>query len=140
MWAIRDTNGQLQLIKVPALYIPNCRARLLSTSSLLQTYPDETLVADSQKVTMSGRSSDPTRGSIVAYINPTNNIPESLAYCYGNIGSVTDVMSGIISEVHGSNINLTPPEKELLKWHQRLGHLSFKKIQFLMRTGILARS
>ena len=140
MWAMRDSTGQLRLIKVPALYIPNCRARLLSTSSLLQTYPDETIVADSQKITLSGNPSDPTRGSIVAYINPTNNIPESVAYCYGNIGSVTDVMSGIITEVHGSNMNLTPAEKELLKWHQRLGHLGFKRIQSLMRSGVLSCS
>ena len=140
MWAMRDKTGQLRLIKVPALYIPNCRARLLSTTSLLQTYPDETIVANNQQATLSGNSSDPTRGSVVAYVNPTNNIPESVAYCYGKIGNVTDAMSGIISEVHRSNINLNAAEKELLRWHQRLGHLSFAKIKFLMRTGILASS
>ena len=38
------------------------------------------------------------------------------------------------------NVNLTAPEKELLRWHYRLGHLGFKRVQFLMRTGVLARS
>ena len=31
-------------------------------------------------------------------------------------------------------------EKELLSWHERLGHLGFAKIQFLMRSGLLASS
>ena len=140
MWAMRDETGQLRLIKVPALYIPNCRARLLSTSSLLQTYPDETVTIDGKKAKLSGKASDPTRGSVIAYINPTSNIPESIAYCYGKIGNVTDAMSGIITEVHSSNMNLNAAEKELLRWHQRLGHLSFKRIQFLMRSGVLSNS
>ncbi|MCE2996032.1 MAG: hypothetical protein LW863_10560, partial [Flammeovirgaceae bacterium] len=39
-----------------------------------------------------------------------------------------------------SNLNLTAAEKELLRWHCRLGHLSFKKIQFLMQSGVLAHT
>ena len=31
-------------------------------------------------------------------------------------------------------------KKKLLRWHQRLGHLGMRKIQFLMRTGVLASS
>ena len=38
------------------------------------------------------------------------------------------------------NLNLSEAEKELLRWHQRLGHLAFKKVQYLMRTGVLATS
>ena len=45
-----------------------------------------------------------------------------------------------MNNVHHANINLTEPEKELLRWHQRLGHISIKKVQFIMRTGILASS
>ena len=46
----------------------------------------------------------------------------------------------ITTAVDPSNINLSEPEKELLRWHQRLGHLDFRKIQFLMRTGVLSLS
>ena len=31
-------------------------------------------------------------------------------------------------------------EKELLRWHYRLGHIGFKKIQFLLRTGVLSQT
>jgi hypothetical protein len=38
------------------------------------------------------------------------------------------------------NNNLTEAEKELSRWHFRLGHLSFRRIQFLMRSGALSAS
>ena len=40
------------------------------------------------------------------------------------------------STILGSNFNLTDEEKELLRWHQRLGHIGMKKVQWLMRQGI----
>jgi hypothetical protein len=47
-------------------------------------------------------------------------------------------MNTTITEVHEANHNLSEPEKELLRWHYRLGHISFRKIQFLFRSGILS--
>jgi hypothetical protein len=38
------------------------------------------------------------------------------------------------------NNSLSEAHKELLWWHFRLGHLGFMKIQFLMRSGVLATS
>ena len=40
------------------------------------------------------------------------------------------------STILGSNFNLTDGEKELLRWHQRLGHIGMKKVQWLMHQGI----
>ena len=45
-----------------------------------------------------------------------------------------------ISNVREENLNLSATEKELLKWHYRLGHLSFRRIQSLLRTGIFSHS
>ena len=42
--------------------------------------------------------------------------------------------------VSNENMNLTDPEKELLRWHQRLGHISFKRVQALFRSGVLSHS
>jgi hypothetical protein len=48
-------------------------------------------------------------------------------------------LSATLSVVSLENSNLSEPEKELLlRWHFRLGHLGFRKMQFLMRTGVLA--
>jgi GAG-pre-integrase domain len=49
-------------------------------------------------------------------------------------------MQSLVSVVAESNQNLSEPEKELLKWHQRLAHIDCNKVKFLFRTGILARS
>ena len=42
--------------------------------------------------------------------------------------------------VSDGNTNLSPAEKELLRWHQHLGHIAFKKVQQLMKSGVLAHS
>ena len=39
-----------------------------------------------------------------------------------------------------TNVNLSEPEKELLRWHQRLGHISIRRVQWLMRQGLLSTS
>lgn len=140
LWAMHDTKGMLRLIKVPAFYVPKCRARLLSTTSLLQAYPGEKVDLEVDKATLSGMPSLHGRGAVVARVDPTNNLPTSLAYRYDDTVDAAEALTSTITTVDAKNRNLTEPEKELLKWHNRLGHLGFKKIQFLMRTGILARS
>ena len=35
---------------------------------------------------------------------------------------------------------MNPAEKELLRWHYRLGHLAFAKVQALLRSGVLSHS
>jgi hypothetical protein len=141
LWAMHDTKGMLQLVKVPALYVLNCQARLLSTSSLLQTYPGEKVDLEVDKATLSGMPSIHGRGSVVAQVNPMNNLPTtSLAYRYDDTVDAAEALMSAITTVDAKNRNLTEPEKELLKWHNHLGHLGFKKIQFLMKMGVLARS
>jgi hypothetical protein len=57
-WAVHDKLGNLQLLKVPAVHVPNIRVCLLSTMSLLQTYPDETITIELNRLTLSGAASD----------------------------------------------------------------------------------
>ena len=54
LWACHDTSGQLRLLKVPAYCVPKCRVRLLSTTSLLQTYADEKIAVQAHCLTCSG--------------------------------------------------------------------------------------
>ena len=37
-------------------------------------------------------------------------------------------------------MELHESEKELLRWHQRLGHLDFNKVKHLFRTGVLSNT
>ena len=65
MWAMHDTDGMLQLIKIPAFYVPKCKVRLLSTMSLLQMYKDEKIEIDETKLTLSGIPFEPTKGTVI---------------------------------------------------------------------------
>ena len=140
LWAMMGTDGRLRLLKLPALYIPSSPQRLLSTTSLLQTYPDEEIKMDSQKAQLSGKKGDPTKAGVVAMVNPTNNLPTTVTYHYNDLESPTKELNNIIATVHKKNINLSESEKELMKWHNRLGHFTHRRIQGLMRSGVLAHT
>ena len=137
---MHDLTRQLCLIKVPAFYVPKCNVRLLSTTSLLQTYNNETILIEKHQLTLSGISGNPTKGAVTALVNPTNNLPTSITYRYNDVPIATQALTTTISEVEINNRNLSEPEKELLRWHYRLGHIGYRKVQFLMRTGVLGRS
>ena len=140
MWAMQDTSGGIRMIQVPAYLVSRIKVRLLSTTSLLQAYPDETITIEAHQLTLSGSQLEQARGQVIARVNPDNNLPTSQAYHQSEIPKAIEALTGTITTVSQSNINLTEAEKELLRWHHRLGHLAFRKIQFLMRSGVLSRS
>ena len=60
-WAVQDQLSNLPLLKIPAFHVPNIKVRLLltsMTSSLLQTYPDETITIEPTQLTLSGMAND----------------------------------------------------------------------------------
>jgi hypothetical protein len=75
-WAVHDQLGNLRLLNVPAFHVPNIKVRLLSTMSLFQTYPNETItILEPSCLTLSGVASDANRGPVTANVNPQNNLP-----------------------------------------------------------------
>ena len=140
MWAVHDSNGRLRLLKVPAYYAPRIRVRLLSTTSLLQTYPTETIKVEPHQLTLSGNGNDPTKGQVIVRVDPRSNLPTSEAYSHADPTRAAAALEATIANVDQTNINLNESEKELLRWHFRLGHVGFRRVQFLMRSGVLAHS
>lgn len=140
-WSFVDSTGMLRTLKVPALYVPGANVRLLSTTDLMKQYPDETLVMQDKRLVLSGvKGSSPLRRPIEILFDPSTNLPIGFAYSQDVGPVVSQAFNSVLSTVSSHNHNLSPAEKELLRWHYRLGHLDFKKIQFLMRTGVLASS
>jgi hypothetical protein len=140
MWAVLDTSGQLRALKVPAYYVPQARVRLLSTTSLLQSYQGETINMESHQMTLSGITGSTDRMSVVARVNPNNNLPMTTSYLYSDVGSAPEALNALITTVSAENMNLSEAQKELVRWHNRLGHVSYKRVQSLMRSGTLAHS
>ena len=46
-------------------------------------------------------------------------------------------MTNDVCVTNEANQNLTPSQKELLRWHFRLGHIGFQHVQWLIHTGRL---
>jgi hypothetical protein len=128
MWSARNMEGLLRVIKVPAYNVPGCKICLLSTSSLLQTYIGEQIILHDIKLTLSGESSDPTRGAVIAMNNSSNNLPTSQFYNQSDVNVPVEVLQTTLTTVYTENYNLSKPQKELLCWHYHLGHLGFRKI------------
>ena len=140
MWLVLYTPGQLCALKVPAYYVLQARVQLLSTTSLLQSYQGESISMEAHQLTLSGVEGPRDSNSVVAQVNPTNNLLMTTAYSYSNIGSAPKTLNAIISTVSSANMNLSEAQKKLVGWHNKLGHISHKRIQSLMRSGTLAHS
>ena len=142
-WSFTDHDGMLRTLVVPALLVPSSKVRLLSINSLLNTYPDETIHHDKLKLTLSGAATsndEPVRRGITVYMCAESHLPSTTAYSSDTDTKVHQALNASISCAANNNMNLSPAQRELLKWHCRLGHLSMKQTQFLMRTGVLAHS
>ena len=57
--SVLDEAGMLSTFKVPALYNPDAKVKLLSVNILGDVYPEETVTFHPQGATMSGVPDDP---------------------------------------------------------------------------------
>ena len=100
-----------------------------------------TTTKPSRSKPISGSPDDLTRPSIRAHVNPENNLPmTSQAYRQPAVLPAAECLNSTITAVNDANFNISEPEKEILRWHYRLGHMSFQKIQFLVRSGVFTKS
>jgi hypothetical protein len=95
---------------------------------------------EAHQLTLSGVEGIQGRGSVIARVNPTNNLPMTTSYLYSDVGNVPQALNSIITTVSANNLNLSEAQKELVRWHNRLGHVGYKRVQSLMRSGALAHS
>ena len=154
-WNIKDVHGHVRVLRLRALFIPTSDVRLLSTADLLQAYPGETVTQHADRIILSGISGDHRRNPVVIELNGATNLFESPCV---HTSEATAAMASVqipFGTIHPSNhpqafaavatisienSNLSAPEKELLRWHQRLGHIAFSKVRHLFRAGILSNT
>ena len=139
-WSIHDVNGSLRKFKLKAYHIPTCKARLISTSSLLKAYQGEYITIDENSLKLSGINGNPHRSQVVAFNNPVTHLPTTNGYNSRDASIPNNALYNVVSTVSQDNHNLSEAQKELLRWHQRLGHLDFNKIKHLLRTGVLSNA
>ena len=150
-WTFVADNNMYRTLRVPCYYVPTATTRIASVQEILKAYPNETVNMNRNHLTLSGDKRQPP---ITVPYCPMSNLPMAQttkgAYAHATDGPVPkrkgrtpkpDLPTKKQSPLTvPSNINLTEPEKELLRWHYRLGHVGMKRIQWLFRQGILSSS
>jgi hypothetical protein len=144
-WYVPDDRGGVRALEVRGYWVPEAPMRLLSTTSLLQHYPGEHIIVTADELRLTSDAPyDSLRFPVTAKVDPQTNLPTSIMLRDGDHPALffayPSVITNTSTAVHSDNFNLSNPQKELLRWHTRLGHVGFKRIQYLLRTGVLGTS
>jgi GAG-pre-integrase domain len=122
------------------MYVAEVKQRLLSTSCLLRAHPNETLTVQPGGMQLSG---DGQLSGIDVANDTATNLPTAYAYSYSGDRPTNDGASSYAAPIPVAstvNANLSDDQRELLRWHQKLGHASYRRVQFLMRSGVLCHT
>ena len=119
-WVVYDDSGQTRTIQTRGYYIPTMKARLFSPQSYLQNYQK-----DGEFMVKANEAKLKWRGSsclTMAYQRPSM-LPVLRAFHESSLQDSQGRLMACVTEE--SNNNLTRSQKDLLRWHFRLGHLCF---------------
>lgn len=136
-WSIPMDDGESKIFPIQTCFVPGAGRRILSPQHADQQTDevsmDFTINGKGGKITMrkDGRT-------ITCPLCPRTNLPMIKASPAYVISQKSKELNLCITEE--SNQNLSLAQKELLRWHFRLGHLNFKSVQLLLRTGALGRT
>ena len=79
----------------------------------------------------------------VEVLNDTiTNLPTAYAHAHGtpDTSPGLEAYSTPFPVASTLNANLTDAQRELVRWHQRLGHVGYRRVQFLLRSGVLSHT
>ena len=82
------------------------------------------------------QKAEPVERVYVKY-DPNNNLPTHEANLPNQREKEAKALTNAVCVTNEANQNLTPSQKELLRWHFILGHIGFQHVQWLIRTGRL---
>jgi Reverse transcriptase (RNA-dependent DNA polymerase) len=139
-WNVLDSSGVMRTIQTRALYVPHCNQRLLSPQAYMQDLirlnPKSTY--RSTLTTEAFQMHENEEALFTVPLNAQTNLPTSQAYRSEAILQQLEHLNLCVTD--STNQNITESQKELLRWHFRLGHIGFASVQILLRTGVLAIS
>ena len=159
-WTFKADDGMYRTLRLPCFFVPSTNTRIASLQQILTAYPKEQFHMDRQGLTLSGDGSVPSL-TIPMCTNSRLPVARTLEPDSPSYQSDTQPAQPTVNRrslrrnstpkavlpavkhpslTTASNLNLTEPEKELLRWHHRLGHVGMRRVQWLFRQGILATS
>jgi hypothetical protein len=133
-WTVIDDDGKPQQIRTQGLYVPAMKFRLFSPQAYVKE-PNSNcdgfrLNKDTASLSWNGGKSKFT----IKY-DVNSSLP--IFRAYRDLIQSAETVAANLSVMDTLNHNLSPGQKDLLKWHHRLGHLGFQWIKWLARTGFL---
>ena len=150
---VHDETGTVIQLVAKAYWVPQLKnTRLLSPQSLSTTTGEiVTLLCHGElpqgissfaELQVRPHSTDwqrnpPSQRIIIPY-HPGTNLPEIRGILPSERQRQMFALTGALHVTDESNRNLTASQKELLKWHYRLGHVGFQWLQWLIRSGRVA--
>ena len=150
-WTVLSDDGQAFTLEHTAYYVPESPCRLLSCQTfteytqalygkayefVLRAHDPRRKYMKLQPSTEPGIPPQPKLPTITCMLDERTNLPISIAS-----SKPTKPGCGIhLCVTDDENQNLSQAQKELLRWHFRLGHLGFRTIQMLLRSKALGES
>ena len=138
-WTTRDVFNRVALVRTQAYHIPEARIHLLSTQTYFQEHDAGSVLQDKEKVILNTANGE----NLSFPYDLGSNLPSMcLDHRTPRVGlsgrQVMNLMSNkeiehTLTLLDELNHNMSKPQKELMIWHQRLGHAGFDWIQSLMR-------
>ena len=126
-WTVKDDRGRSIISALAHITYPSATVRLLSPQQYFKEQNDGKMT-----VTSTGASFQfPTTKNVLTFhlIDGGPDLPMS----YVHIADTSTPRALINSVVAEQNTNLTGPQKELLRWHFKLGHFNLQWLQSLTR-------
>lgn len=138
-WPIRDVFGRVAVIRTRCYHIPEARVRLCSTQTYFQEGKRGKLVQDHEKIILKTHDNDELyfpyqMNSNLPLMFLDNDVtPVGLTGQHAYDLTTDRHIETTLTLLDDNNYNLSKQQKELLLWHNRLGHMGMGWLQSLMR-------
>ena len=140
-WSFLSDEGTFITLQTKAYYVPSAGQRLISPQYVAQErhreHPDrieKLLDLDHACV----RVNFPEQGTLTVPYDKASNLPVSYAFQADQADHCLAELNLCVTEE--SNQNLSYSQKELMQWHFRLGHLNFRAVQAILKSGALGHT
>ena len=138
-WEVQDMWNNVFTLITEAYYIPNAAVRLFSPQKYFQEQNEGKCIVEKHKISIHIRNKvlefPYNLGGNLPLVLPDQKQASSL------IAGLTKeevsflakppILNAFLSVVDQTNQNITPSQKELLLWHQRLGHINMHWVKYL---------
>ena len=130
-------NGTILTLRMKAFYMPGSLPtgiRLIPPQRVIDIVGGGSFVLEGAHAVLNL----PNKPQLTIPIDPYSNLPT----CEGHRSSdvLAEGKSVHLCVTDASNQNLSTAQKLLITWHFRFGHLNFKAVQWILRSGVFGKS